>query len=108
MLYSMLDQGNVNSFILYNLNQSNSPMKRMEYIMELSMQLVKPLLVKRLVTPTLRINLRSMIQDFWRAGDISEEMDIRHEFLDNKMSKQKRCNYRHKPRSPMDVVSFKL
>jgi len=92
ILYGMLDQGNVNSFILYNLNQSNSPMKRMEYIMELSMQLVKPLLVKRLATPTLRISLRSMIQDFLRAGDIPEEMDIRHEFLDNKMSKQKRCN----------------
>ncbi|XP_077282547.1 uncharacterized protein LOC143908672, partial [Temnothorax americanus] len=91
-LYGMLDQASVNSFILYNLNQSNTPMKRIEYIMELSMQLVKPTLIKRLATPTLRSNLRSMIKDFLDARDLPEEMDIRDELVDNKMSKQKRCN----------------
>ena len=60
--------------------------------MELSMQLVKPLLVRRLATPTLRINLRTVIREFLEARDLPEDLDIRDEFVDNKMSKQKRCN----------------
>ena len=53
------------------------------------MQLVKPLLVRRLATPTLRINLRTIIREFL---DLPEDLDIRDEFVNNKMSKQKRCN----------------
>ena len=90
--YGMLDQANVNSFVLYNLIQSNPPMRRMEYIMELSMQLVKPLLVRRLAIPTLRINLRSIIREFLKARDSPEDLDIKDKFVDNKLSKQKRCN----------------
>ena len=60
--------------------------------MELSMQLVKPLLVRRLATPTLRINLRTIIREFLEARDFLEDLDIRDEFVDNKMSKKKRCN----------------
>ena len=56
------------------------------------MQLVKPLLIRRLVTPTLRINLRTIIREFLEACDLPEDLDIRDEFVDNKMSKQKRCN----------------
>ena len=54
------------------------------------MQLVKPLLVRRLATPTLRINLRTIIRDFLEARDLPE--DFRDEFVDNKMSKQISCN----------------
>ena len=79
----MLDQANVNSFVLYNLNQSNPPMRRMEYIMGLSMQLVKPLLVTRLATPTLRISLRTIIREFLEARDLEEDLDIRDEFFHN-------------------------
>ena len=56
------------------------------------MQLIKPLLVKRLNTPSLRINLRTIIREFLKARDLPEDLDIRDEFVDNKMSKQKRCN----------------
>ena len=59
--------------------------------MELSIQLVKPLLVRRLVTPTLRINLRTIIREFLEARDLPEDLNIRDEFLDNKISKRKRC-----------------
>ena len=55
------------------------------------MQLVKPLLVRRLATPTLRINLRTIIREFLKARDLPEDLDIRDEFIDNKMSKLTRC-----------------
>ena len=50
------------------------------------------LLVRRLATPTLRINLRTIIQEFFEARDLPKDLDIRDEFVGNKMSKQKRCN----------------
>ena len=56
------------------------------------MQLVKPLLVRRLATPTLRINLRTIIREFLEARDLPEDLDITDEFVGNKMSKQKGCN----------------
>ena len=37
------------------------------------------------------INLRTIIQEFLEARDLPEDLDIRDEFIDNKMSKQKRC-----------------
>ncbi|XP_051162149.1 piggyBac transposable element-derived protein 4-like [Leptopilina boulardi] len=92
MFYGMLDQAGVNSFVLFNLNQDNRPMKRLEYLMELSLQLVHPYLVRRLETPTLRGTLRSLIQDFIRPEDVPAEIDIRHDVSDNKMTKQKRCS----------------
>ena len=46
----------------------------------------------RLATPTLRINLRTIIREFLEARDLPEDLDIRDEFVDNKMSKKKRCN----------------
>ena len=92
MFYGMLDQANVNSFILYNLNEENVAMKRMEFIFELSLQLVKLLLVRRLATSTLRVELRHSIEEFLNAGDVPEDLNISLEFANNKMSKQKRCN----------------
>ena len=56
------------------------------------MQLVKPLLVRRLATLTLRINLRTIIREFLKARDLPEDLNIRDEIVDNKMPKQKRCN----------------
>ena len=46
----------------------------------------------RLATPTLRINLRTIIREFLEARDFLDDLDIRDEFVDNKMSKQKRCS----------------
>ena len=57
------------------------------------MQLVKPLLVRRIATPTLRINLRTFIREFLEARDLPENLVIRDEFVDNKMSKRKHCNF---------------
>ena len=92
MFCGMLDQSNVNSFILYNLNEENVAMKRMEFIFELSLQLVKPLLVRRLDTPTLRVGLRHSIEEFLNAGNVPEDLNISLEVANNKISKQKRCN----------------
>lgn len=90
--YGMLDQAGVNSFILYNLNQFNAPLKRLDYLRELALQLVKPTLIKRLAKPTLRIGLRNTIEEFLDSRELPEEMDIRDEFVDNRLPKQKRCN----------------
>ena len=46
----------------------------------------------RLATPTLRINLPTIIWEFLEARYLPEDLDIRDEFVDNKMSKQKCCN----------------
>ncbi|CAD6244036.1 GSCOCG00013217001-RA-CDS [Cotesia congregata] len=90
--YGILDQAGVNSFILYNLNQFNAPLKPLDYLRELALQLVKPTLIKRLATPTLRIGLRNTIEEFLDSRELPEEMDIRDEFVDNRLPKQKRCN----------------
>ena len=45
-----------------------------------------------MATRTLRSNLRPIIREFLEARDLPEDWDIRDEFVDNKMSKQKRCN----------------
>ena len=92
MFYRILDQANANSFILYKLNEENVAMKRMEFIFELFLQLVKSLLVRRLATPTLRVGLRQSIEEFLNAGDVPEDLIISLGFTNNKMSKQKRCN----------------
>ena len=81
MFYGMLDQANVNSYILYNLNEENVAMKRMQFIFELSLQLVKPVLVRRLATPTLRVGLRHSIEEFLNAGDVPEDLNISLEWV---------------------------
>ena len=75
-----------------DIEEENVAMKRMEFIFELSLQLVKPLLVRRLATPTLRVGLCHSIEEFLNAGDVPEDLNISLEFANNKMSKQKRCN----------------
>ena len=41
---------------------------------------------------SLRINLRTIIREFLKARDLPNDLDIKDEFVGNKMSKQKRCN----------------
>jgi len=53
----MLDQANINFFILYNLNEENITMKRLNFMLELSLAFIK-FLVKRFAMPTLRLKLK--------------------------------------------------
>ena len=45
------------------------------------MQLVKPLLVRRLATPTLRINLRTIIREFLKARDLPDDLVLEMNLL---------------------------
>lgn len=61
--FAMLDQSGINSMVLYLLNMTNKRMTRRAYLHELSSQLIKPSLQVRLQTPTLRRNVRTLIED---------------------------------------------
>lgn len=92
--YGMLDQANVNSFIIYNLLESNEKKYRKDYILDLSMTLIKPFMAHRLIYPTLQTVLRIQIKRFIHYKDISEDQDplfINDLLVDNKMPKSKRC-----------------
>lgn len=92
--YGMLDQANVNSFIIYNLLESNEKKYRKDYILDLSMALIKPFMAHRLIYPTLQTVLRIQIERFLHYKDISEDQDplfINDLLVDNKMPKPKRC-----------------
>ncbi|XP_011158231.2 piggyBac transposable element-derived protein 4 [Solenopsis invicta] len=94
--YAMLDYASVNSFILYTLCKDNPKLKRLDYIYDLCMALIKPSLQRRLMTPTLRANLRIQIEEYVNNTKLFEEQDplfFSELLVDNKMVKQKRCGY---------------
>jgi len=73
--YEMMDQANVNSFIIYNLLKDNKKMCRKDFIRDLSMTRIKPFLVHRLSLPSLRTVLRLQIESFVSYKDIPEDQD---------------------------------
>lgn len=89
--YRMLDQANVNSFIIYNLLKDNEEKYRKDYIRNLSMALIKSFLAHRLTYPTLRTVLRMQIENFIDYKNIPEAQDPRDLMAENKMPKAKRC-----------------
>lgn len=93
----MLDQANVNSFIIYNLLKDNEIKYRKDYIRNLSMVLIKPYLAHRLTYITLRTVLRAQIDSFLDYKDIPEDQDPRDLLAENKMAKQKRCGLSIRP-----------
>jgi len=90
--YGMIDQANVNSFIIYNLLKDNKKMYRKDFIQDLSMTLIKPFLVHRLSLP-LRTVLRLQLESFVSYKDIPEDQDSWLLLADNKIAKQKRCGF---------------
>jgi len=71
----MLDQANVNCFILCNLNEKNVAIKKLNFMLELSSALIRFFLIKRLVTPTLRLKLRLNIENFLERKDLPKNQD---------------------------------
>lgn len=67
-------------------------MKRDNFILELGISLVKPLLIRRLTVCSLRISLRLLIEDFVRNEDIPEDQDTRDELPSNVLPKYVRCS----------------
>lgn len=64
VLYGMLDQASVNSFIVYNLLEHNKLMNRKQFMLDLTLELVKPFLSVRLTNPTLQTTLRLQVESF--------------------------------------------
>ncbi|XP_071564529.1 piggyBac transposable element-derived protein 4-like [Temnothorax nylanderi] len=91
--YGMLDQANVNSLILYTLCENNVKMKPTDFILDLSLALIKPFLSRRLTITTLRSDLRVQIESFLKYYEIPEDQDPRDLISDNKMERQKRCAF---------------
>jgi len=77
MFNHMLDYAAVNSFVLYTLNANNDKMKRKEFLLELSMALIKPYLVKVLWSGNLHIS------NYFAPKTFLDERDLREEYRRN-------------------------
>jgi len=73
MFYGMLDQAALNSFVLYTLNANNQVITRDKFLLELSMTLIKPYLIKLLSRPNLHILVQYRLKSFLDENDLSEE-----------------------------------
>jgi len=94
--YGIMDQANVNSFIIYNLLKNNEKMYRKDFIRDLSMALIKPFLVHRLSHPlrtVLRVQIESFLNLNLNCKDIPENKNPQLLLAENKMAKQKRCGF---------------
>jgi len=92
IFYGMLDQAAVNSFVLYTLNANNQIITRDKFLLELSMALIKPYLIKLLSRPNLHILIQCKLKSFLDEQDLPKE-DPRNLRLDisNKLSKMATC-----------------
>lgn len=91
ILYGILDQCNVNAYILYSLCSTNKLLYRRQFIIDLCTALVKPMLIHRLTLPTLRVSIRNIITDFVEYKERPEEQDPHDQLASNIMDKRKRC-----------------
>jgi len=106
IFYGMLDQAAVNSFVLYTLNANNQVITRDRFLLELSMALIKPHLIKLLSRTNLHVLVQCRLKSFLDEQDLSEK-DPRNLRLDisNKLSKMKTCYLC--PISKRKLTSFK-
>jgi len=87
----MLDRAAVNSFVLYTLNANNQVITRDRFLLELSMALVKPYLIKLLSRPNLHISVQYRLKSFLDEHDLPEK-DFRKLQLDiSNKSKLAKC-----------------
>jgi len=88
IFYGMLDQAAVNSFVLYTLNANNRIITRDTFLLELSMALIKPYIIKLLSRPSVHILNQCRLKSFL---DLPEE-DVRKLRLDiSNKSKTAKC-----------------
>lgn len=66
-------------------------MSKRDFIQSLSLQLVTPLLRRRLTCPNLKDTIRQMIYEFVPHENRPEEEDPRDNFLQDNFTKRKRC-----------------
>jgi len=92
IFYGMLDQAAVNSYVLYTLNANNRLITRDNFLLALSMTLIKPYLKKLLSCSNSHILVQYRLKSFLDEYDFSEN-DPRNLQLDisNKLSKKAKC-----------------
>jgi len=92
MFNHMLEQAVVNSFVLYTLNANNQVITRNKFLLELSMALIKPFLIKHLSRPNLHISVQCRLKFFLDEQDLPEE-DSRNLRLDisNRVESRRGC-----------------
>jgi len=80
IFYGMLDQAAVNSFVLYTLNANNQVITRDRFLLELSMALIKPYLIKLLSRPNLHILVQCRLKSFLNEHDLpgDDSRNLRH------------------------------
>lgn len=91
ILYYILDQSNINAFILYSLCSVNNLVQRRDFIFDLSLTLVKPMLQHRLTFPTLRNSLRTTILEFLSPDERPDDDVSRYELISNMLDKRRNC-----------------
>jgi len=73
IFHGMLDQAAVNSFVLYTLNANNQIITRDRFLLELSMALIKPYLMKLLSSHNLRNSVQYRLKFFLDEQDLPGE-----------------------------------
>jgi len=68
--YNMLNQAAVNSFVLYTLNADNQVITRDEFLLDLSMALIKPYIIKLLSFHNLHISVQCRLKSFFDEQDL--------------------------------------
>jgi len=91
MFNHMLDYAVVNSFVLYTLNANNDEITRNEFLLELSMALIKPYLVKLLWSGNLHISNQFTPKTFLDERDLREEYRRNLRLGISKKFKKRRC-----------------
>jgi len=93
--YGMLDQAAVNSFVLYTLNVNNKVITREQFLLELSMTLIKPFLIQRLSQPAIKLPVKFNIKNFLNEQDLKEIQDLHNLRLDisNVLSHTVKCSF---------------
>jgi len=90
IFYGMLDQAAANGFVLYTLNANNQIITHDRFLLELSMALIKPYLIKLLSRPNLHILVQCRLKSFLDEQDLPEK-DPRNLRLDISNKSKRRC-----------------
>jgi len=89
IFYGMLDQALVNSYVLFTLNINKSMMERDLYSQDVSMALLKPFLIRRLLSADVNLSIKSLIEPFLEKQDLPK--DSFSEQLCNKLDVSAKC-----------------
>lgn len=90
-LFGMLDQGGINSFILYALVEANSKMARYEFLETLAVNLITSFVKRRLHAITIPRQLRMLMENVIGVEETSESHS--HDLTDYKLEKRVRCRF---------------